>query len=355
MGLVITDKNIDDSYSGEVIRKAMALSPEIDEYVTTQQYLRETTEENLSPAWLRNKVLTIVLEQLGDRGIDFNITESVALDDPLAVQALLFLRTKFDQDFLYDLFRSHQDVADYVREVMDDTDCIVDIIEYCYRLFYLDDGWKALGEFNELKQGVIESTSAFNDMLDEVIGRVDRLGTPSTMTDYNRSVVGAYLKYLGDRKTTVEKLAKCIYSTQIVSTESSETVTVAQAKNVAVEMFMGGFEKELARPSVVSQLDPDNHNIDVNEVRAKFAPRWQHTLDYWLLPEHSNQCPSELAFAVMVATMYHDLGCKPQARADIVELFESSADMLGARYAKFRDMLDNALGNLVIVGESEVK
>lgn len=354
MGLVITDKSIDDSYSGEVIRKAMALSPEIDEYVTTQQYLRETTEENLSPAWLRNKVLTIVLDQLVDRGILFNITESVALDDPLAVQAILFLRTKFDQDYLYEMFRSHQDIVDYVREIMDDEDCIEDIINYYYRLFYLDDGWKALGEFVELKPGVIESNSEFNDMLDGVIEKIDRLGTPSTMTDYNGNVVSAYLNYLGERKKAVEKIAKSIYSTQI-STESSEAVVMADAKNVAVETFMNGFEKELARPSVVDQLDPDSHDINVNDVRAKFKTRWQHTLDYWMQPDHISQYPSDLAFAVMIATMYHDLGCKPQARADIIGLFEASADMLGPRYAKFRDMLDNALGNLVIVEESEVK
>lgn len=353
MGLVITDKSIDDSYSGEVIRKAMTLSPEIDEYVTTQQYLRETPEENLTPAWLRNKVLTIVLAQLEDRGIKFNIAESVALDDPLAVQALLFLRSKFDRDSLYDLFRSHQDVVDYVREITDDVDCIGDIIGYCYRLFYIDDGWKALGEFVDMKPGVIESTAAFTDELDEVMTRLDSLGATSVMTDYNGAVIGSYLNYLGKRKSSIEKLAKTIYSTSI-SVESN-TITTGSSKCIAVEAFMSGFERELARPNVVENLDPDDHNIDVNKIRAKFKSRWQHTLDYWVTPEHANQYPTELAFAVMIATMYHDLGAKPAARAQIVGIFEEMGDMLGDRYEKFRAMLDNALGNLVIVSESEVK
>ena len=352
MGVTLTDLSIDDSYSAEVIQKAMHLSPEIDEYVTTEQYLLETDEDNLTPAWLRNKLMTIVLEQLSASGIKINMPESTMLDDPLMVHDILLVREKFDHDYLFELFKDHKDIADFVREVTDDSDCIGDIIAYCASIFGRNESWEMLGDLLKQKSGVIESTDVFVDVLNQALDRLDRLGDPGLIDASNEGLVTAYVRFLGKRKRDITTIAKTIYSTK-VSVESNEIAKV-DAKEVAVDGFMQTFEKELVRPSVISGLDPSKDVVDIGPVRASFVPKWQHTLEYWLLDENLGKIPSELTFAVMIATMYEDFGANSEARAKIIGRFEENIDTLGSRYERFRDMLDNALANLVTFQESEV-
>ena len=76
MGIVNREQPFDDSYSKEIIQRIREISADLDEYLVTQKYLIETPEENLSPVWIRNRLITGLIDQLSDIGIQLELDPS---------------------------------------------------------------------------------------------------------------------------------------------------------------------------------------------------------------------------------------------------------------------------------------
>ena len=350
MGVVLTDQPFDDPYSSEVITKICELSQELDEYVATQSYLLDTVEENVTPSWLRNKLLCRLLDEMAGNGLVLNAPADDICDSPLLVSFVLHLRSKFDTDRLLEFLKDRSDLTEFCREVSSsEADCVGEIIAYCHNLLPLDEGWELLSNTIEDKPGLVESTGKFkSEILDPVFEQIDALGEPDVITNDNRDMVEGYIRFIGDRKAKVTKYAKQMYCCKIATESLASDSPVLEG---AVEGFMYGFEKELGRPNLIEGMDPTVKTIPIGEFRSTLAPKWSHTLEYYLQPEHKDLVPNKLQMCVMVATLYVDHGETAQARVDVIADFEAAAPLLGDRYEKFRELLDESIGNLAMVQE----
>lgn len=348
MGIVQREPTFDDDYSREIIARARDLSPEIDEYVITQRYLLETQEENLTPEWLRNRVLTQVIGQLAGQGILFNQDSDVILDQPLLIDAVLVLRSKFDKDKFVDLLKEHQELRDELTELVDD-DCIADIIDCCSRNLPLDEGWESLSKLIADRPGIIFSVAEFNELIDESIERCQRLGDDPIFSDDDMGKMLEYSKFLADRKNKIAKIASTIYSTSDAGVKNDDRMSI-------VLEAMKDFEKELSRPDAIRQyIDGEfTPGSFIEKRRAFHLSKWRHCIEFYLAQEVDDVeaprfYPSDMETSILVATLYVDAPDKTHARVYVVEMFENAADQLGDRYPKFRELIDKALGNLVVV------
>ena len=346
-----TQPTFDDTYSAEIIAKARELSAELDEYVVTQQYLLEASQDEVTPLWLRNKFIIKLIDQLKDFGIFIDASPDQLCDQPIMVQAILFLRAKFDSDRLYDFLKDHEDIKDRILELIgEDEDCVDDIVIYCHEVLPLDEGWDYLENMMNERPGIIYSTDVLVDHITKVCDELDRLGESDPIDDEIRGDSVKFVGYLGNRKQKIMEIAKTIFASTIATEGLEEVQKQSEVRRAMIDQYMGEFEKQLARPNVVKTCVESEHLTDtLNEVRAKYSKMWKHTLEYWCTLEHQHDCPSDMDFAVMFATLYVDAGANNSAKAKVIDVFENAADILGdVRYDVFRSKLDNALANLVI-------
>ena len=123
----------------------------------------------------------------------------------------------------------------------------------------------------------------------------------------------------------------------------------------AVAEIMKNFEKELSRPSAIrkyidGEVAPKQF---VEQYRLPFLGRWKHCLEFWVAIADHQAIPSDIEMAILVATLYVDAPDPQHARIHVVSVFENLIDVLGDRYNTFREIIDKALGNLVVVERGE--
>lgn len=343
MGMVQHDQPFDDAYSKEIIARIRELSPDLDEYVVTQQYLTETQEENLSPLWLRNKLLVKLNDELNESGIFINMEIDDMLDQPLFIETMLTLKAKFLEDKLFMFLKDHQETRNDLSELVND-DCITDVIECCSRNFPLDEGWESLANIEANRPGILRSTDKFNDLLTIVIERCERLGDDEVANDSETDKMLEYLKYLAQRKSKIVEIASVIYS-------SDDGGKQDISKEQIITDALVRFESEMSRPKMIREYidGPESVKTFVDNHRQPFLNKWHHCFEFWLETADKAAIPSNLEAAILVATLYVDAPDPDHARVHVVEVFENLIDQFGDRYPVFRDIIDRALGNLVVV------
>ena len=341
--MVQHDQPFDDTYSKEIIGRIRELSPDLDEYVITRQYLLETQEENLSPRWLRNKLLTKLNDELNSSGIFINMDTDDMLEQPLFIEAMLTLKSKFSEENLFNFLKDHQDTRDDISELIAD-DCLDDIIECCARNFPLDEGWESLSTIMANRPGILRSTDNFNDLMKTVIERCERLGDSPIAQGSDVDKLLEYTGYLAKRKNKIVEIASVVYSADVEGNQNRD-------KEQILAEFMSRFETELSHPKTVRDYIDSSEDVKtfVNNKRQKYLTKWHHCFEYWIKTANKEAIPSELEAAVLVATLYVDALDPEHARVYVVETFENLIDQFGERYPIFRDIIDRALGNIVIV------
>lgn len=343
MGILFHEQPFDDVYSQEIIRRARELSSELDDYLVTEKYLLETDQDNLTPLWLRNRLLIKLVEQLNDRGIYLNQDTDDILDAPILVEAVLTLRAKFDEDRLYAFLSKHQTIREEIQEALGD-DCLDDVISCCHRAVPLDEGWESLVDLSSERPGLIRSDDVFNDLITRVLERCDRLGDNEVVPEDDMQKIFRYIKFLGDRKTKILKIASVIYGSNDDGSSNSD-------KREVVATMMQRFESQLSAPKALREFADEEFEPKsfIEKRRAFYVSSWRHCFEYYLTPDHQKVIPSDLEMAVLVATLYVDAPDPDHARVYVVEVFENLVDQLGDRYNLFREIIDRALGNIVIV------
>lgn len=208
MGSLLVQTSIDDQFSAKVIADLREASRDIDEYVLTQAYLNEATEEMLSPEWLKNRLVRKALEELEDNlGIKVNMDQDQVLDDVRTIQAVCYLMLLFQEDKIYQLLRKQPDLAKAIEtEISVDDDSIESIIQSIHEVIPLADDWGYLADYTENQVGLIESTQVFGDWLRKIFERIDRLGDASVV-DQDPLVINQFVQYLARRRDKVVQLA----------------------------------------------------------------------------------------------------------------------------------------------------
>lgn len=345
MSVLYHTESSDDSYSHETIAKAMELSPAADDYVTMQTYLRETLPESVTPEWLRNRLVRLLLEELEALGVSIAMEIDAMLDSPELVTNILVLRAKFDPDRMYELLRNRPSVANDIREFLADDDCIMNIVGYLHEVLPLDEGWESLVRLDESRPGVLMSTEKLIETMESVFERLDRLGEPDITENVSMDKVQEFTKAVVERRERIGKVAEAIYA------EGKIEAGAKEVRLAAVRNLLPQFEHELSRPKMVEKWNtvggcPFKF---ISEVRKPYLPKWTHTIEHWIRPEFRNSVPTELQMAFLVATLYVDAPDQEKARLHVLETFENVIDQFDAvRRDKFRKMIDDALSNLVV-------
>ena len=357
MSLVQPNQTIDDTYSAEIIAKARSLSAEIEEYVVTQQYLTEVDDADVVDSmWLRNRLTVMIVEQLDARGLHIQAGKPQICNDPALVHLAMTLRSKFDTDKLYDFLRDREELRNELSEIInDDADSVGEFVLACNGVCPLDEGWEYIGRMLEDKPGIVTSVSAFVEMINEVVEKIDRLGPPDPVDEDDRSSVDKVIQYLGNRKRQIEDIASTMYGTTIKSTPSTESIAdISAYRKQVVSGAMVDFEKELGRTKYVLECAKSaDMNKTLNDIRSKFTPNWRHCLEFWVKPENAqSDAPSELDVVIMTATLFVDAGVNnSSAKVLVIEAVEKASDLLGKNYDFIRQSVDNALGNIVLKQE----
>lgn len=343
MGIVPHDQPFDDDYSRDIIQRCRDLSRDLDEYVVTQQYLVETQEENLTPLWLRNRLLVKLIGELNASGIFINFDTDDLLDQPLLVEAVLTLKAKFGEERLFQFLKDHQSLRNDINELIDD-DCCSDIIELCSRTMPLDEGWESLVNVLADRPGIIRSTEAFIDLIKSVLERCDSLGDDPVAQDAEMDKLYDYTNYLSNRKDKIRKIAEVIYSSRDDGSTNADKVKI-------MDECMTRFESQLSRPGAIrgfidGELDVKNF---VDTRRQFFLSKWKHCLEFWTTTADPKALPSDIEAAILVATLYVDAPDPNHARLHVVETFDNLIDQFGDRYQAFREIIDRAIGNIAVV------
>lgn len=343
MGIVNHEQPFDDVYSQEIIQRIRDISDDLNEYIVTQKYLIETPEENLSPVWLRNRLITGLIDQLDDIGIHLEIDVSKIYDEVMLIDAIITLFAKFGEDRFYQFLKEHVEMTDDISQLIDDG-CIEDIIRCINQAIPVDEGWGSLVVLMDSRPDLISSTDEFNTLVSTALSDVDKLGDPDPVKKDEMDKLLEYTGYLLNRKAKITDIACTIYAVDDTGYQNKD-------KRAIVAEIMKDFEKELSRPSAIrkyidGELQPKQF---VEQLRLPFLGRWKHCLEFWVAIADHKAIPSDIEMAILVATLYVDAPDPNHARIHVVSMFENLIDVLGERYNIFREIIDKALGNLVVV------
>lgn len=361
MSIVQQELTIEDRYSQEVITKASELSEEVKNYLTEERYLVEVDEEALSPLWIRNRVLRILLDDLNEIGIFFNRETDDLLDDVIMHQAIFFLCSKFDNDKLFELIHNNEQLVELLKEASSGTDCITAVISTMNETFPLDEGWEYLAN----RGVVIGSDDTFVEFMQSIFDKIDSYGDPSYESTMTTEEMVAYLQYVEKRNAIIEKMACSCFPVTVKDPQSTAVITSDSQKQYMIRHYMESYEKQLLRGDDLIQcvrifhdteLTDDQKVAKFNKLRDKYKYVWKHDIRYFSRREDGTKLKAimtDAMIALIVASHYQIGMTNDQLRQaflktlnDFIEEYPEGSELHG----KFQTCLDR----MVIPAEETV-
>ena len=336
MGMLNIQPRIDDDYSAEVIRLARERSPAIDAWIVEQRYLNEVTEDSLSPLWFRNRCTIMLCEELADMGIVVNQDFDDVCDHPDMVYSVSMLRSKFDDEKLFDLFKSHRDLFDLIVSEQN-TDAFEIIIDWTRDNLPLDEGWQLISDTLDDNPGVFESDDKFVERLQIIIDRVESLGEPDVTDEVNQETVDKFINFLSRRQKYIMDVVEMIWVKPSSSEEQQQT-----RRNTMSRIIFGGFEKELGSKSCIASNAREFEGIDLiddekvcaflDKIRKPYLKKWKHCLEYYFGEDKKDIDTKNLI--LMYVTMIVDTprSCVPESQ--IAQKLQTYEEYLGTETVK---------------------
>ena len=321
----------DDDYSTEVFKLARARSPNVDNWFLTGQYMLEAfNAETVTPIWLRNKsLIKIINEDFDILGVRINQDADVLVDQVDKVYLILTLRAKLDPASLFNLFRSHLELAEDVASC--DGDYIGVIASWCQAHAVLDDGWDFIGTTIDENPDFIESLPKMKQLIDEVLEKVYVMGAPDVSVEAPNDLVVKMLQLLAERQAKIRKLVD-----EVWCNAGCNEFAIKSYRNFTNKYFET-FESELGRRTAVSanayklaQLnveDEDAVRKFIADLRQPYLHKWKHCVEYYL-GETTTRIADTVA-AIMFATLVVDEIDRGNVRANVEYHLRSNADQLG--------------------------
>ncbi len=323
MSIVQQELTIDDRYSQEIIQKARELSVGVTNYLVEQRYLLEVEEEILSPRWIRNKVLRMLLQELTELGIYFNRDVDDVMEDVVLHQAIIYLRSKFTTDTFFTFMQNKEELKDKVSELLGD-DCIVSLISLMNETYPLDEGWEYLAG----RGVIITSDQLFVDHVQAIFNKIDAYGEPSYESKYSLEQVNNYLQWLDKRNTMIEQLACSCFPVTAKDPNSSAIMTPDSQSQYSVKHYMLTYEKEMIRGEnlykSVSIFSDDQLTVDekigqIKELKKPYRRFWRHDILHWLVVDGKQfrSVLSDYLIALVVTSHYYPGMTSTQLRQSV--------------------------------------
>jgi len=192
-------------YDREVIQKCMGISPYIADYLARQEYLLEVTVEEVTPRYLRQQAMSLLLGELVELGIIINQDEFDICNDVTMIQLAIALRTKFDRDNFTELIKDRQDLIEIVQEYVEEpVDALISIVANIAAKMPLDDSW----DYINRQVNILENTPAFIEHIAAILTDIEQLGDPSVAETVDIAKVDHILQLLTGKEDMIERSSK---------------------------------------------------------------------------------------------------------------------------------------------------
>ena len=137
-----------DQRTEQLIFRCRAISPGINDYFEEQRYLLETdTPDEITPQYLLEAALSLVLDLLEGIGITTKFTVDDLLDSSSDLETMFYIANKFDADNYYRMLKSfdaeqRSEYAAILENIDLPEDYFFELSHYFSELFPLDIGWE---------------------------------------------------------------------------------------------------------------------------------------------------------------------------------------------------------------------
>lgn len=354
MGLVHYEPQIEDDFSAEVIRLARERSDEINDWFVAQKWIDEVSDDEVTPLWLRKRCLTLVLDELEERGIKLSIEPTELFCEPQLIYCVLMLLTKFSDENLKKLFKEHPACMEVAKTDMG-PDVMEAIIGWCDKYLPLDDGWTLVHNTWEEFPGVFVTDNAeFMQHVQKIIDVVDRLGEPDISYFCDEELLFKFISLMTKRIGFIRMLCDAWIN-------RAEVGYPRESRASMIDSYLRVFEKELTSKKAFCSFASEFEQLDVTDthavisffdkIRAPYLKRWKHTLDHYCGDE-SIDCPDSM-LTIIVATLIADCQTPLALESSIHLKLEEYTDRLGLAAigelkAAFKEIMTNMVNQLEV-------
>ena len=349
MGVVHYEPQIEDDFSAEVIRLARERSPDIDDWFNARKYILEISDDEITPLWLRKRCISLVLDELEERGLRINLDPIQIFGDPEMIYTVLMLLKKFSDVGLKQLFKDHPALLEEVKSNIG-PDVLETIIEWCAEYMPLDDGWTLVKQAWDDYPGVIDGESKeFIDYIQNISDAVDALGDPDISYFVDEDLYLKYVQFLMKRQNFVRA-----YCDMWIN--RGENNYQRQSRAHMIDSYLGkGFEKELADKNVFSKWAEEFEHLPMDnfvavcefleKIRKPFRTRWSHDLAHYCCKETVG-CPDNM-LTIMIAALVVDCPTQLSLNSAIPDKIEEYIDQLGQDAVnQLKDAFADLMSNL---------
>ena len=194
-----------------IVQRCMAASPNINDYFVERRYIAELEQEECrTPQMLTSIAVNLMLDELGEMGIETNMSAADLLESPMDLGVLFDLRDLFDKDKLYAALKAmtpelYSEFESLIENITLPEDFLYEITDFFSAKTPNDERWTAL-------QAVLDrwtSTASFSKHVVAVMDRVRLQSDPNkaAVDDTNLDAVQAYLLFLSGRINTLQTIA----------------------------------------------------------------------------------------------------------------------------------------------------
>ena len=348
MGVVHYEPQIEDDFSAEVIRLARERSDDIDDWFNARKYILEISDDEITPLWLRKRCLTLVMDELAERGININVDAVQVFSDPQLIYTVLMLLSKFSEENLKKLLKDHPPLMEAVESNLG-PDLFETIVDWCDEFLPLDDGWTLVKRTFDEYPGVLDGESQkFIQHVQGVVDAVNRLGDPDISYFVDEDLYLKYVQFLLKRQQFVRA-----YCDMWINRGENDYQRKSRAD--MIDAYLGrGFEKELASKEVFVKWADAFEHLDLGDlqavigflekIREPYRCRWAHDLKHYCCEEHV-ACPDSM-LTIMIASMVVDCPHQLNLNTAIPAKIEEYVDQLGndsvnALKDAFADLMSN--------------
>ena len=194
-----------------LILRCRECSSAINDYFEERLYLLEVDDiESVTPIFLRNKAVSLVLTELQSIGLVFN-TPADVLEDVFTLNLMFALRARFDRNYLTELLRKldediYTSFCTQVEQVELAEDLLLEVAYYLHDLFPLDEKWSIIAQGSDVVMSDGQLTSHLNAIISNIDTNYDR--NHAVVTESNLDEVAAFLKNMEQRQAIARSLAE---------------------------------------------------------------------------------------------------------------------------------------------------
>lgn len=267
-----------ESYQQDIIDKCKNLSSNINEYFNEEQYRLDVEQaEVITPEFLVNTAVDMVLEELKVMGVESNFDAVELINSPVDLETMYYIRSKFDSDNFYNFLKSldektKSEFNQIVEDVELSEDMFINIVTYFNGLISKDVGWDYM--IRSINHWC--STDAFVEHISAIMDKLFNATDPNRVyvSDENIDTIKMFMDMMQERSSRLSILAKFVMSKYSFISKSKLNTLVKKYDKDKLDPNKLPYFAEYAK---YDHSESTEYPSFVNEHHRKAS----HHLEYW--------------------------------------------------------------------------